>query len=102
MENKITAPLSKDGLTEYFKDFLNGERGLASADVLADVVLSAVAEEREACAATVESVAGAWAEANGIRDYPMMNEIAATIRRRRDWFPVALQTSDSEASVSGE
>jgi hypothetical protein len=87
MEHNITAPLSKHGLTEYFKDFLGGETGTASAEVLADLTLLAASEEREACAATVEQIAGAWAKANGIHDYPMMNEIAVTIRRRRDWFP---------------
>jgi hypothetical protein len=94
----ITQPLSKDGLLAYFKDFLNGDRGDASAEVLADVVLLAVSEERESCAATVESIAGAWAEANGIRDYPMMDEIARTIRRRRDWFPhdVDIPARDAE------
>lgn len=98
-QNKITAPLSKEGLAAYFKEFLGGECGETSMEVITDVVLLAISEEREACAATVEQIAGAWAEANGITDYPMMDEIAATIRRRRDWFPHDAQIA---SALSGD
>lgn len=86
-EQEITPPLSKEGLMGYFTQFLDGERGMASAEVLADLMLNAVQEERQACAATVRQIAGAWAEANGISDYPLMNEIVDTIERRGKWWP---------------
>lgn len=98
MANEITAPISKEGLMGYFEQFLGGVRGETSADVISDVLLLAVAEERAACAATVEQVAGAWAAANGIKDYPMMDEIAETIRRRGRWYPAELPQGLTAAS----
>lgn len=50
--------LTKEGLTAYFRDFLGGDRGEASAEVLADVVLCAVYRETEPLKAELGAAIG--------------------------------------------